>query len=180
MKIFQKSQTLKSHDPSQRANGMLTIAGGIVITFTREILTLITGGWADKLDESHLVWYDLMSVYHTGLRIKPGWQGCPCQPGFICFGTNLPKRYQWYAFAPAPAFHQSRTWSTGRWHKIAIDKERHQIGKIFVPGLPAGHNFIKAVWFRFIAVQNPPFVPHSAYQPVRSCIMEVNMVSCIG
>ena len=23
--------------------------------------------------------------------------------------------------------------------KIAIDKERHQIGKIFVPGLPAGH-----------------------------------------
>ena len=64
--------------------------------------------------------------------------------------------------------------------KIAIDKERHQIGKIFVPGLPAGHNFIKAVWFRFIAVQNPPFVPHSAYQPVRSCIMEVNMVSCMG
>ena len=35
---------LKSHDPSQRANGMLTIAGGIVITFTKEILTLITGG----------------------------------------------------------------------------------------------------------------------------------------
>ena len=35
--------SLKSHDPSQRANGMLTIAGGIVITFTREILTLITG-----------------------------------------------------------------------------------------------------------------------------------------
>ena len=34
----------KSHDPSQRANGMLTIAGGIVITFTKEILTLITGG----------------------------------------------------------------------------------------------------------------------------------------
>ena len=44
MEIFQKSQTLKSHDPSQRANGMLTIAGGIVITFTKEILTLITGG----------------------------------------------------------------------------------------------------------------------------------------
>ena len=35
--------SLKSHDPSQRANGMLTIAGGIVITFTKEILTLITG-----------------------------------------------------------------------------------------------------------------------------------------
>ena len=34
---------LKSHDPSQRANGMLTVAGGIVITFTKEILNLITG-----------------------------------------------------------------------------------------------------------------------------------------
>ena len=33
----------KSHDPSQRANGILTVAGGIVITFTKEILTLITG-----------------------------------------------------------------------------------------------------------------------------------------
>ena len=29
--------------PSQRANGILTVAGGIVITFTKEILTLITG-----------------------------------------------------------------------------------------------------------------------------------------
>ena len=35
--------SLKSHDPSQRANGILTVAGGIVITFTKEILTLITG-----------------------------------------------------------------------------------------------------------------------------------------
>ena len=35
--------SLKSHDPSQRANGMLTVAGGIVITFTKEILNLITG-----------------------------------------------------------------------------------------------------------------------------------------
>ena len=42
--ILQLGLSLKSHDPSQRANGMLTIAGGIVITFTREILTLITGG----------------------------------------------------------------------------------------------------------------------------------------
>ena len=41
--ILQLGLSLKSHDPSQRANGMLTIAGGIVITFTREILTLITG-----------------------------------------------------------------------------------------------------------------------------------------
>ena len=42
--VLQLGLSLKSHDPSQRANGMLTIAGGIVITFTKEILTLITGG----------------------------------------------------------------------------------------------------------------------------------------
>ena len=29
---------------SQRSNGFLTLAGGIVITFAKEILTLITGG----------------------------------------------------------------------------------------------------------------------------------------
>ena len=38
--ILQVGLSLKSHDPSQRANGMLTVAGGIVITFTKEILTL--------------------------------------------------------------------------------------------------------------------------------------------
>ena len=42
--ILQIGLALKSHDASQRANGILTVAGGIVITFTREILTLITGG----------------------------------------------------------------------------------------------------------------------------------------
>lgn len=41
--ILQIGLSLKSHDPSQRANGMLTVAGGVVITFAREILTLITG-----------------------------------------------------------------------------------------------------------------------------------------
>ncbi len=41
--ILQVGLSLQSHDPSQRSNGMLTIAGGIVITFTKEILTLITG-----------------------------------------------------------------------------------------------------------------------------------------
>ena len=41
--ILQVGLSLKSHDPSQRANGLLTLAGGIVITFTKEILTLITG-----------------------------------------------------------------------------------------------------------------------------------------
>ena len=33
----------QSHDPSQRSNGFLTLAGGIVITFAKEILNLITG-----------------------------------------------------------------------------------------------------------------------------------------
>lgn len=42
--ILQVGLSLKSHDPSQRANGMLTVAGGIIIVFTKEILTLITGG----------------------------------------------------------------------------------------------------------------------------------------
>ena len=32
--IMQVGLSLKSHDPSQRANGFLTLAGGIVITFT--------------------------------------------------------------------------------------------------------------------------------------------------
>lgn len=40
---FQVIVSLKSHDPSQRANGFLTLAGGVVITFAKEILTLITG-----------------------------------------------------------------------------------------------------------------------------------------
>ena len=40
--IVQIGLSLKSHDPSQRANGYLTVAGGIVITFAKEILTLIT------------------------------------------------------------------------------------------------------------------------------------------
>ena len=41
--VLQVGLSLQSHDPSQRSNGMLTIAGGIVITFTKEILALITG-----------------------------------------------------------------------------------------------------------------------------------------
>lgn len=41
--IVQVGLSLKSHDPSQRANGFLTLAGGVVITFAREILTIITG-----------------------------------------------------------------------------------------------------------------------------------------
>lgn len=42
--IVQVGMSLKSHDPTQRANGIMTLAGGAVITFAKEILTLITGG----------------------------------------------------------------------------------------------------------------------------------------
>lgn len=42
--IVQIGLSLKSHDPSQRANGFLTLAGGVIITFAKEILALITGG----------------------------------------------------------------------------------------------------------------------------------------
>lgn len=42
--IVQVGMSLKSHDPSQRANGFMTLAGGVVITFAKEILNLITGG----------------------------------------------------------------------------------------------------------------------------------------
>lgn len=42
--VVQIGMSLKSHDPSQRANGFMTLAGGVVITFAKEILNLITGG----------------------------------------------------------------------------------------------------------------------------------------
>ena len=41
--IVQIGLSLKSHDPTQRANGFLTLAGGVIITFAKEILTLIAG-----------------------------------------------------------------------------------------------------------------------------------------
>ena len=41
--VVQIGLSLKSHDPSQRANGFLTLAGGVIITFAKEILNLITG-----------------------------------------------------------------------------------------------------------------------------------------
>mgnify|MGYP007064723721 FL=1 len=42
--VVQVGMSLKSHDPSQRANGIMTLAGEIVITFAKEILNIITGG----------------------------------------------------------------------------------------------------------------------------------------
>lgn len=35
--------SLKFHDPSQKANGFLTLTGGVIITFAKEILNLIVG-----------------------------------------------------------------------------------------------------------------------------------------
>lgn len=42
--VVQIGMSLKSQDPTQRANGFLTLAGGVVITFAKEILGIITGG----------------------------------------------------------------------------------------------------------------------------------------
>ena len=39
--VVQVGLSLKSHDPSQRANGFLTLAGGVIITFAKAILDLI-------------------------------------------------------------------------------------------------------------------------------------------
>ena len=41
--IVQVGLSFQSHDPSQRSNGFLTLAGGIIITFAKEILDLILG-----------------------------------------------------------------------------------------------------------------------------------------
>ena len=41
--IVQIGLSFQSHDPSQRSNGFLTLAGGVIITFAKEILNLIVG-----------------------------------------------------------------------------------------------------------------------------------------
>ena len=41
--IVQVGLSFQTHDPSQRSNGCLPLAGGIVITFAKEILDLIVG-----------------------------------------------------------------------------------------------------------------------------------------
>ena len=41
--VVQVGLSLMSNDPSQRANGFLTLAGGVIITFAKEILDLIVG-----------------------------------------------------------------------------------------------------------------------------------------
>lgn len=41
--VVQIGMAIKSHDPSQRANGFMTLAGGVIIAFSRQILELILG-----------------------------------------------------------------------------------------------------------------------------------------
>lgn len=41
--IMQVGLSFKSHDASQRAQGFLSVVGGVIIMFSKEILTLITG-----------------------------------------------------------------------------------------------------------------------------------------
>ena len=40
--IIQFGMSIKSHDPSQRANAVMTVAGGIIIRYSKEILDFIT------------------------------------------------------------------------------------------------------------------------------------------
>lgn len=40
--IVQVGLALKSHDPQQRASGFFSLAGGIIIAFTKQVLEFIT------------------------------------------------------------------------------------------------------------------------------------------
>lgn len=39
--VIQIGMSFKSHDPSQRANGIMSFGGGLIITFSKEILNKI-------------------------------------------------------------------------------------------------------------------------------------------
>lgn len=41
--VIQIGMSFKSHDPSQRANGIMSFGGGLIITFSKEILNRIAG-----------------------------------------------------------------------------------------------------------------------------------------
>jgi len=41
--IVQVGMSIGSHDASQRANGFLVLGGGILITFSKEIISIVTG-----------------------------------------------------------------------------------------------------------------------------------------
>ena len=53
--VVQIGLSLKSHDPSQRANGFLTLAGGVIITFAKEILNLIVGPYEGSKPRTVLI-----------------------------------------------------------------------------------------------------------------------------
>ena len=40
--MVQIGLSIKGHDPSQRANGILGFGGGVIITFSKEIINMIT------------------------------------------------------------------------------------------------------------------------------------------
>lgn len=40
--VVQIGLSIKGHDPSQRANGILGFGGGVIITFSKEIINMIT------------------------------------------------------------------------------------------------------------------------------------------
>lgn len=44
--IVQVGLSIQSHDPSQRSQGFLTLAGGVIIMFAKEILSTITAAAA--------------------------------------------------------------------------------------------------------------------------------------
>ena len=52
---MQVGLSLKSHDPSQRANGFLTLAGGVIITFAKEILTPVSYTHLDVYKRQEIV-----------------------------------------------------------------------------------------------------------------------------
>ncbi len=41
--LVQVGLSIQSHDPSQRSNGVLSLVGGIIIIFVKEIINIITG-----------------------------------------------------------------------------------------------------------------------------------------
>ena len=41
--VVQLGLSLKGHDPSQRAAGLLTVVGGLLVTFSKEIIELVAG-----------------------------------------------------------------------------------------------------------------------------------------
>lgn len=42
--FIQIGTSLSAHDPSQRSQGFMQVAGGLIILFSKEILSTITGG----------------------------------------------------------------------------------------------------------------------------------------